>query len=213
MPADDLEELADEAFGRPICEPDATARANHAGKLAGRLLLVGREHDAERRQRDIKAPVGEWQGLGVSLLEGDGQTLGGGAFPAAVEQGADVVGRRDLSKMPGRGKRGVAVAGGHVEHTLSGAEVNRFADAFADDLQRRADDGVVAGGPGGLLTSLDRRVVGRGRIGSLGGVKHRGFPSLRGCRITRAGDCDRRSFAAGVWGSREENARKLGEDR
>ncbi len=67
-----------------------------------------------------------------------------------------------------RGQRGVAVAGGDVEHEFVGAHVGRFGEHFADNLQRRADDGVVAAGPGGLLALLDRGIVRRRGSGVAG---------------------------------------------
>ena len=63
------------------------------------------------------------------------------------------------------GERRVAVAGGDVEHALAGAHVDGFGERFADDLQRGADDGEVAAGPGGLLALLDGGEVGRRRAG------------------------------------------------
>ena len=39
-------------------------------------------------------------------------------------------------------------------------DVGRLGQRLADDLQRRADDGVVAAGPGGLLPLLDGGEVG-----------------------------------------------------
>ena len=63
---------------------------------------------------------------------------------------------------------GVAVAGGDVEHRLPGRDVDGLAETLADDLERRADDGVVAGGPGGLLLLLDRREGVKGEGGGHG---------------------------------------------
>jgi hypothetical protein len=54
-----------------------------------------------------------------------------------------------------RRQRGIAVAGGDVEHLLAGPEVERLAQLLADDLQRGADDGVVAGRPGAVLLGLE----------------------------------------------------------
>jgi len=70
--------------------------------------------------------------------------------------------------MAGGCKRGVAVAGGDVEHALAGAEVDRIAEALTDDLQCRADDGVVAGGPRRLLTLLDSCIVRCGKSSGYG---------------------------------------------
>jgi hypothetical protein len=86
--------------------------------------------------------------------------LGLGAFAALVEQALHVVGRGDDRVAACRGQRGVAVAGGHVEHGLVGAHVGGLGQCLADDLQGGADDGVVAAGPGGLLAQLDGGEVG-----------------------------------------------------
>jgi hypothetical protein len=85
------------------------------------------------------------------------------ARAAGFEQRADVVGGGHLAPAARGRKRGVAVAGSDVEHAAARAQVERFAQVLADDLQRGADDGVVAGGPGGLLARLDRREVDGGR--------------------------------------------------
>ena len=45
---------------------------------------------------------------------------------AALEQGADVVGRGHLHEAARRGQSGVAVAGGDVEHALAGTQVDRL---------------------------------------------------------------------------------------
>jgi hypothetical protein len=54
--------------------------------------------------------------------------------------------------------------GRDIEHLAAGAKIERFAELLADDLQRRADDGVVAGRPGALLACLEG-----GEIGLRGG--------------------------------------------
>ena len=52
------------------------------------------------------------------------------------------------------GQRGVAVACGDVEHALVGLQVAGLGELLADELQRGADHGVVAGAPGSLLAGL-----------------------------------------------------------
>lgn len=74
---------------------------------------------------------------------------------AALEQRPDIVGRHDLGEAAGGGERRIAVTGGDVEHTLVAAQVDRFAERLADDLQGGAHDGVIAGAPGDLLAALD----------------------------------------------------------
>jgi hypothetical protein len=41
------------------------------------------------------------------------------------------------------GERDIAVACGDIENTLVGPQVERLAQRFTDDLQGRADDGVI----------------------------------------------------------------------
>ena len=53
------------------------------------------------------------------------------------------------------------------EDAHAGAEVDSLAERLADDLQRGADDGVVARRPGHLLTALDGGEIGHGGHGSL----------------------------------------------
>src|SRR5215208_533223 len=67
--ADRLEELADEAFRRPVGEPDLAAGLGDANELAGGALLIGGEHYSEGGDHDVEALVAEWQGLRVGLAE------------------------------------------------------------------------------------------------------------------------------------------------
>ena len=67
-----------------------------------------------------------------------------------LEEIGDVVGGRDFAPASRGGERSVAVAGGDIEDARAGADVERFAEIFADRLEGGADDGVVAGGPGEL---------------------------------------------------------------
>ena len=101
-----------------------------------------------------------------------GKPLGLGALAAALEQRADIVGRHHVGEAARGGEGRIAVAGGDVEHALAAAEIDRFAQRLADDLQRRADDGVVARGPGALLAALDGGEVGLGVGGRLGRSWH-----------------------------------------
>ena len=155
--ADDLEHLADEPLGGPVGQADAAAGAHHAEQLGRRPLGVRREHHADGRQHDVEAGVLERQVLGVGHLGGEREPVGVRPSTGPLEQGLDVVGGGDVAAPASGGERRVAVAGGDVEHGLPGRHVDGLAEPLADDLQRRADDGVVARGPGGLLLLLDRR--------------------------------------------------------
>ena len=124
-------------FARPMRPP----LAQHAQHLVRRAGVIGREHRAEGGQHDVEAAVGKGQRLGIGGLEVDLQTFGLRPGAALVEQGRHVVGRGDLGEASRRGQRGIAVAGGHVEHALAGAHVDGFGQLLADDLQGGADDG------------------------------------------------------------------------
>ena len=163
MGADGLEQLADEALRRPVGERDAAARAAHAHQFGGGALLVGREHHAESGQHHVEAAVGERQCLRIGLLERDVEALGRGPFARPRQQRGNVVGCGNVGPATCGGERGIAVAGRDVEHALAGTQVDGLAQLLADDLQRRADDGVVAGRPGGVLAGLDGGEIGRGR--------------------------------------------------
>jgi len=67
--ANDFEQLADEAFRRPVGETDASALAGHAREFGRRLHLVGREHHAEGGQHHVETAVRERQILGVGFLK------------------------------------------------------------------------------------------------------------------------------------------------
>ena len=90
----------------------------------------------------------------IGLAELDVEPFGIGALAGALEQRRNIVGRDDVAPAARGRKRDVAVAGGDIEHLLAGADVEGFAELLADDLQRGADDRIVAGGPGRMLTRL-----------------------------------------------------------
>jgi hypothetical protein len=132
--AERLEHLADETVRRPVGEANLALRPAHAQQLGGRLLLVRREHDAERRQHHVKARVRKGQRLGIRFLERDVEPFCLGALAAALEKRRHVVRGRNGGKPPRRRERGVAVAGGNIEHPLARAKVDAFAEQLADNL-------------------------------------------------------------------------------
>ena len=144
-------------FAMPMRPPGRSTRSISRADAS----VVGREHHAEGRQHGVEAGIVERQRLGVGDLEAHGQAFGVRALAALLEQRRHVVGGGHVGKAARRGQRRVAVAGGDVEHALAGADVGGLGERLADDLQRRADDGEVAAGPGGLLALLDRREVRR----------------------------------------------------
>ena len=153
-------------LARPILPPGLQTRSSSAAALS--WLAVNITPKVETTAS--KLLLGERQRLGVGLLELDRQSLGLGAHAAALQQRRDVVGRGHVAPAARGGERGVAVAGGDVEHGLAGTQIERLAQILADDLQGGADNGVVAGRPGGLLAGLQGGEIGsRGRGGLDGG--------------------------------------------
>ncbi len=130
-------------LARPIRPPGVQTRS----ELARRLLLVRREHHAEGGQHGVERAVGEGQLLGVGFLKRDEVPFGVRAPAARFEQRRDVVGGGHVAPPTRSGERGIAVARRNVEHARAGSQIERFAQRFSHDLQRGADDGVVAGRP------------------------------------------------------------------
>ena len=143
-------------FARPILPPRLQTRS----QLSGGAVLVGREHHAEGRDNDIEAAIRERQASASASWKLICRPFGGGALTCAIKERGHVVRRDHVAPTPRGGERGVAVAGGDVEHVLVRAEVERLAQRLADDLQRGADDGIVARRPGALLAGLDGPKVG-----------------------------------------------------
>jgi len=130
-----------------------------ACEFARGLFLIGREHHAESGEDDVEGIVRERKILGVRFAKRDQEIFCVRAAASGLEELGDVVGGRDFTPAARGSERGVAVAGSDVEDTRAGADVERFAEIFADRLESRTDDGVVAGGPGVLLARFDGAVV------------------------------------------------------
>ena len=145
-------------LARPILPPGLQTRISSAAARSWSGVNITPKVETTTS----KLPSGERQRLRVGLAERDVEPLGVGALAGALEQRRHVVGGDHVAPAARRGERDVAVAGGDVEHLLPGAQVERLAQLFADDLQGGADDGIVAGRPGALLAGLERR---RGRSG------------------------------------------------
>ncbi len=165
--ADGLEELADEAVGRPVGEADLAAGRQTRTSSAAAWSWSGVNITPKVETHDVEAAILERQGLGIGLTKVDGQALGLGTLACALQQGGHVVGRCHVAPATRGGQADVAVAGGDVEHLLARTQVECLAQLFADDLQGGADDGVVAGRPGGLLAGLDRSEVGHNGLAVL----------------------------------------------
>ena len=120
------------AVGDPVGHPDPAAGPDHAEQLGGGPLLVGGEHRAEDRHRDVEARVLEGERLRVGLDELDLEALGGGPFAPPLEQGRDeVAADRAAPGPPRRGERPVAAAAGDVEDPLVGQDLERLGQVFA----------------------------------------------------------------------------------
>jgi len=158
--ADGLEQLANEAFRRPIGQADLAAGLAHAQQLGGGLVLIWREHDAESGNHHVEARVDERQRFGIGLAKLDREPLSRRPLATPFKQSGHIVRRDDLAPAARRRQRDIAVAGCDVEDLLSGAQIERLAQRLTHDLQRRANDGVVAGGPSALLAGLDCVEVG-----------------------------------------------------
>src|SRR5258707_1296168 len=60
---------------RPTGEANPSSRATYAHQLAGGLLVIGREHDAERREHHVEARVRIREGLDVTFEVADAEAL------------------------------------------------------------------------------------------------------------------------------------------
>ena len=164
-PPDQLEELADEALGRPVGEPDPAARAHDAQQLGRGALLVRREHHAEGREHDVERRVGERELLGVGDLEGDRQPVGLGAppCPARAARARSRSRSRRRSGGPRRARRC------RCRRRRRGRGRRRAGRPPRTATRRRsaadADPAEVARGPGRLLAGLDRLEVEGGTPG------------------------------------------------
>ena len=138
--------------GVQLASPILPPRLADAQQLGRRLVLVGREHHAEGRDAPTsKLASGNGSASASASRNSTFSRFGRGALAAAFEQRRHVIGRGHVAPAARRRERRVAVAGRDIEHLAAGAQVERFAQLLADDLQRGADDGIVARGPGALL--------------------------------------------------------------
>ena len=161
MLTNSFEKLADEALGRPVGKADLAAMLADTNKFARSAILARGEHHAEGRHNNVERGVGEGEGLRVSSKEFDVEPFGLGSFAGALEKGRHIVRGGYVAPTAGGGDRGIAVASCHIEDLLARAQVEGFAKLFANDLERGADDGVIAGRPSPVLTSLDSVEVDR----------------------------------------------------
>jgi hypothetical protein len=130
--ADGLEELADEALGRPVGKADLAAALADADHLGRGAVLVGGEHHPEGGDHHVEAAVRERQrSVG---LRNRWEPLGRGAFAGTLEERGHVVGGDHVAPTTGGCEGGIAVAGGDVEHLLSRPDVEGLAQLLADDL-------------------------------------------------------------------------------
>ena len=88
------------------------------------------------------------------------------AASAALEERRDVVDADRGAAVPRCGDRGVAAAGGDVEHAPAGLEVGGVAEVLGHEHDPGGHDGEVAARPGRLLPLLDRVEVRSGGVGA-----------------------------------------------
>jgi hypothetical protein len=103
---------------------------------------VGRDGITGRQHR-LEGAVGERELLGVAFQEGHLQALGLGASLGALQR----LGMTDAhgpAEAAGGGQCAAAAAAGYVQHALTGAQVDRFAEQLAGEQGSRSDGGGVA---------------------------------------------------------------------
>jgi hypothetical protein len=102
-------------------------------------------HERRIRKRQV---------LRICDLELDMKAVGFGAPARARQQRFDVIRAGHLAPAPRGRQRHIAVAGSNVEHGLAGAQIHAFDETLADNLQGRADNGIVARRPRRMLFGL-----------------------------------------------------------
>ena len=83
--AHDLEQLADQALGRPVDEADAPAGTADAGELVRDDLVARGELHPEDREHAVEDASSNGQRLGVALDPVDGDVVGSARARAAIE--------------------------------------------------------------------------------------------------------------------------------
>ena len=174
------EELADEALRRPVRQADPPARAADPQQL-GAPPSPGPARTSRRRSRRTtsKLPSAKGRRSASAIWKSIVEPFGLGPGPAARQQRR----RHSRSRSPrtSGGRRRASRCRCRRRRRARARPARRSiasAERLADDLQRGADDGIVAGRPGGVLPGLDGGVVGRGCVGGHGvmmaGVSLRG---------------------------------------
>jgi hypothetical protein len=142
MTADGGEQLADVAVGGPGDHADPPARPADPQQLADHALLAGDRDGVAGRQHHLEGAVGEGEILGLAFQEGHLQPFRLGASPGRLQQLGDVD-ADDPAEAAGGGQRGAAAAAGHVQHPLTGVEIDGLAEQLADEQGARPDGGVA----------------------------------------------------------------------
>src|SRR5688572_21759337 len=63
---DQMKDLSETPFRPPIHEADSPVRPADAQQLGSRLLLIGSEHDSDRRKHHIKGTIWKWERLRIA---------------------------------------------------------------------------------------------------------------------------------------------------
>jgi hypothetical protein len=160
MPPERLEHLTYETIRGPVGEADSTTRPAYPNHFLGSSSLVRREHHPERRYHGVETRVCKRQGFGIRNLEIHIEAFCIRPFLASFEQGAYIVGRGHDASATGGRQGHIAIAGGHIKDPFVTTQITRLGEKFPDNLQSRADDGVVSAGPSGHLAGLQGIQVG-----------------------------------------------------
>ena len=83
------------------------------------------------------------ENLSVGFSERDKKAICLSPLAAPLQEGLDIVRRGDVTPTAGGGESKIAVPSSDVEHLLTGPQVEGFGELLADNLQRRANNGVV----------------------------------------------------------------------
>ena len=113
-----FEDLADEAFGRPIRHPHASARPRDAQQLGCGPLGARSEHRPEHRARGVEPAAPVRQLLGVTDVHGDRKRFRDGARPCLRDEVGSDVDPGNASARAGSWDREIARSASDVEDSI-----------------------------------------------------------------------------------------------
>jgi hypothetical protein len=133
---------------RPPGRADPQQLGGAVPRVATGQVLAGGQHRLE-------GAVGEGEVLGLALQERHLQPFGLGAPAGPLQQVGVAVDPDDPAEAARRGQGGVPAAAAHVQHTLTGVQVDRLAQELAGEQDPRPDGGVRTRRPDRPLGLLD----------------------------------------------------------